>query len=161
VQVSDEGVVPGDRLVGILDADGGISVYPMHSDALVHLYESDVAWIDVRWDLQSGDETGHKVVISMLAVNKPGSLAQISSTIAASEANVHDLFMRSVSDDFHRLVFVLEVRDLAQLTDVLKMLQRTSGLSEVQRATVEDSEVVTRMSRENATLPPGHNQEKP
>jgi guanosine-3',5'-bis(diphosphate) 3'-pyrophosphohydrolase len=81
----------------------------------------------------------------MLAVHKPGSLAQISSAIAACEANIHNLYMRAVSEDFHRLVFAIEVRDLAQLTDVLKMLQHTTGLSEVQRATVAEADAVNRI----------------
>src|SRR5690606_29801930 len=34
VTVSGEGVVPGDRLVGILQPDAPIMVYPIHSDAL-------------------------------------------------------------------------------------------------------------------------------
>ncbi len=50
VKTSPEGVVPGDRMVGILGTDGVLSVYPIHSDALVKLYDQDVAWIDVLWD---------------------------------------------------------------------------------------------------------------
>ena len=35
VSFSPEGIVPGDRLVGIMEPDGPIVVYPIHSDALV------------------------------------------------------------------------------------------------------------------------------
>ena len=59
----------------------------------------------------------------MLAVNQPGSLAQISSAIAACEANIHNLVMRMGSPDFHKFIFEIEVRDLAQLTDVLATLK--------------------------------------
>ena len=139
VELSAEGVVPGDRLVGIMRPGSPIIIYPIHSDALVAMHDSDVAWIDVRWDIAGHEDRYHKVVISMLTVNKPGALAQISSAIAAAEANIHNLVMRIVSPDFHKNLFELEVKDLAQLTEVLSALKLTHGLSQVRRATVAEA----------------------
>jgi guanosine-3',5'-bis(diphosphate) 3'-pyrophosphohydrolase len=79
------------------------------------------------------------VVISMLAVDRTGSLAQIASAIAACDANIQNLVMVLTSPDFHKMTFEIEVRDLAQLTDVLATLKRTPGLSSVHRATVDDA----------------------
>jgi len=50
--------------------------------------------------------------------------------------------MRMISPDFHQMMFEIEVRDLAQLTDVLATLKRTPGLSAVQRATIRDAETI-------------------
>jgi guanosine-3',5'-bis(diphosphate) 3'-pyrophosphohydrolase len=140
--ISPEGVVPGDRMIGILRPNAPIIIYPAHSDVLTTLYDSDVAWIDVRWDLAGKEDRSHKVVISMLVQNKPGVLAQIASAIAAAEANIHNLVMRIVSPDFHKNIFELEVRDLAQLTEVLSALKLTHGLSQVRRASVAEAESV-------------------
>lgn len=145
VEVSPEGVVPGDRLVGIMTPDTPITIYPIHSDALSDLYDSDVAWIDVRWDLAGREDRDHPCVISMQAQNKPGSLAQISTVIAACEANIHNLVMRMESPDFHRFIFQIEVRDLAQLTDVLNSLKLAAGISDVQRATVAEARALDRL----------------
>jgi len=142
VEVSPEGVVPGDRLIGIMRPSSPIVIYPVHSDALTSLYESDVAWIDVRWDIVGKEDRQYKAVITMLVQNKPGALAQISAAIAAAEANIHNLVMRIVSPDFHKNIFELEVRDLAQLTEVLSALKLTHGLSQVRRATVAEAESV-------------------
>jgi guanosine-3',5'-bis(diphosphate) 3'-pyrophosphohydrolase len=101
-----------------------------------------VAWIDVRWDVAGREDRSYKVVISMLTVNKPGALAQISAAIAAAEANIHNLVMRIVSPDFHKNIFEIEVRDLVQLTDVLSTLKLTHGLSQVRRATVAEAALV-------------------
>jgi guanosine-3',5'-bis(diphosphate) 3'-pyrophosphohydrolase len=142
VKVSAEGAVPGDRLVGILEPDVPVMVYPIHSDALVDLHDSDVAWIDVRWDVAGREDEPHKVAITMESVNRPGSLAQISSAIASCEANINNLVMRMISPDFHQMMFEVEVRDLAQLTDVLATLKRTPGLSAVQRASIADARTI-------------------
>jgi len=139
VEVSPEGVVPGDRLVGIMRPGAPIMVYPIHSDALVSLHDSDVAWIDVRWDLTHREHLTHKAVIAILAVNRPGSLAHLASAIAAGEANIHNMTMGMGAPDFHKFIIELEVRDLAQLTDVLSQLKLTPGLSSVQRATVAEA----------------------
>ncbi|MEO6394822.1 MAG: bifunctional (p)ppGpp synthetase/guanosine-3',5'-bis(diphosphate) 3'-pyrophosphohydrolase [Devosia sp.] len=152
VAVSPEGIVPGDRLVGILKPDGPIMVYPIQSEALAELHDSDVAWIDVRWHFTGREDRSHKVVISMLAVNRPGSLAQVSAAIAAAEANIHNLVMRMASPDFHKFIFEIEVKDLAQLTDVLSTLKLTHGLSQVQRATIAEAGSLSQMEWDGQAL---------
>ena len=144
-EVSPEGVVPGDRLVGIMVPGSPITIYPIHSDALAELYDGDVAWIDVRWDIVGREDRNYQCIISLQAQNKPGSLAQIASVIAACEANIHNLVMRMESPDFHKFIFQLEVRDLAQLTDVLNSLKLTTSLSEVRRGTVNEARSLTRV----------------
>jgi GTP diphosphokinase / guanosine-3',5'-bis(diphosphate) 3'-diphosphatase len=146
VALSPEGIVPGDRLVGIMEPDRPITIYPIHSDALVELHNSDVAWIDVRWDVTGPrQERNHKVCIAMLALNKPGTLAQVSTAIAACEANIHNLSMRMGSPDFHKFIFEIEVRDLAQLTDVIATLKLTPGLSDVHRATIAEASALSQL----------------
>jgi len=146
VELSREGIVPGDRLIGILTEDGRMTVYPIHSDALGELHDQDVAWIDVRWDLD-GEERAYPAAIAMHSLNRPGSLAQISSAIAACDANITNLVMRVISSDFHELVFEIEVRDLAQLTDVLATLKRTQGLTRVARANVLQASAIAGMEK--------------
>jgi GTP diphosphokinase / guanosine-3',5'-bis(diphosphate) 3'-diphosphatase len=143
VEISGEGVVPGDRLVGILQPDAPMMVYPIHSDALIDLHDSDVAWVDVRWDIAGREDRLYPTVITMESVNRPGSLAQISSAIAACDANINNLVMRMVSPDFHQMIFEIEVRDLAQLTDVLATLKRSPGISAVQRASIREAGMIS------------------
>jgi guanosine-3',5'-bis(diphosphate) 3'-pyrophosphohydrolase len=143
VSITGEGVVPGDRLVGILQPDAPIVVYPIHSEVLAQMHDKDVAWVDVRWDLAGEEDRLFANVISMESLNKPGSLAQISSAIAACDANINNLVMRMISPDFHQMIFEIEVRDLAQLTDVLATLKRSPGLSAVQRAGAREAGMIS------------------
>jgi len=53
--------------------------------------------------------------------------------------------MRMESPDFHRFIFQIEVRDLAQLTDVLNSLKLTAGISDVQRASVAEARSLDRL----------------
>ena len=139
VRISPEGVVPGDRLVGIFDEDRLLTIYPIDSEALAEQHEGKAMWLDVRWDLKDGDESAHRAVVAMQSVNKPGQLAQVSAAIASCEANIQNLLVRAISPDFHAMLFELELRDLAQLTDVLSTLKRTPGLTRVHRASYAES----------------------
>ncbi|MDV3251245.1 bifunctional (p)ppGpp synthetase/guanosine-3',5'-bis(diphosphate) 3'-pyrophosphohydrolase [Devosia sp. BK] len=143
VTISGEGVVPGDRLVGILEPQAPLMVYPIHSEALIEKHDGDLAWVDVRWDVAATEDRLYATVVSMESVNKPGSLAQISSAIAACDANINNLVMRMISPDFHQMIFEIEVRDLAQLTDVLATLKRSPGLSAVQRAGIREASMIS------------------
>jgi guanosine-3',5'-bis(diphosphate) 3'-pyrophosphohydrolase len=129
--------------VGILESGMPLTVFPIHSDALIAKHDSDVAWVDVRWNLAGREDKLYPTVISMESVNRPGSLAQISSAIAACEANINNLVMRMISPDFHQMIFEIEVRDLAQLTDVLQTLKRSPGLSAVQRAGIREAGMIS------------------
>ncbi len=143
IRVSPEGAVPGERLVGILTPDDCLTVYPIDSEALAEFHDSKSAWLDVRWDQEEGDERAHRVVIAMQAANKPGMLAQVSAAIAACEGNIHNLLVRAISPDFHAMLFELELRDAAQLNDVLATLKRTSGLTSVHRASKTEATAFT------------------
>ncbi|MGV3574821.1 MAG: RelA/SpoT family protein [Devosia sp.] len=143
VTITGEGVVPGDRLVGILEPNAPLTVYPIHSDALIEKHDGDVAWVDVRWDVAATEDKLYATVVSMESVNRPGSLAQISAAIASCEANINNLVMRMISPDFHQMIFEIEVRDLAQLTDVLATLKRSPGLSAVQRAGLREASMIS------------------
>ncbi len=135
VEIAPEGVVPGERPVGILRPGSPLTIYPIDSQSLAPVHDSDVAWIDVRWDARGLENRLHKCAISVSAVNRPGSLAQVAGAIAQSHANIHNLVMRMTSPDFHQFIFLLEVRNLAQLNDLLGSLKLVAGLSDVRRAT--------------------------
>jgi GTP diphosphokinase / guanosine-3',5'-bis(diphosphate) 3'-diphosphatase len=135
VHLAPEGVLPGDRLVGILDANSELTIYPIESEALDGFHEPGNFWLDVRWDIANGTANRlHHSVIALLSTNRRGALAHVSAAIAACEANIHNVLVRAISPDFHAMLFELEVRDLAQLNDVLSTLRRTAGLSNVRRA---------------------------
>jgi hypothetical protein len=51
--------------------------------------------------------------------------------------------MRMDSPDLHKFIIELEVRDLAQLTDVLSQIKLTSGLSSARRATIAEASALS------------------
>jgi guanosine-3',5'-bis(diphosphate) 3'-pyrophosphohydrolase len=148
VQIAPEGVVPGDRLVGILPEGGPLTIYPIGSDALPEFDESPVLWIDVLWSLSEDEDTKFSTVLAVHSVNKPGILAQITSAIATAGANISNLVSRSAHADFNEMLFELDLTDITQLNDVIATLNRIVGVAKVLRATAAEAEVISSMSKQ-------------
>jgi len=133
VRFAPEGAVPGDRIVGIMQPGAGIIIYPIQSPALTAYDDQPERWIDVRWDLEAGREERFPARIRVLAINAPGSLAEISQLIAASDANIQNLSMVRTAPDFTEMMIDMEVWDLKHLTKVIAQLKRAGGVSEAWR----------------------------
>ncbi|WP_029356201.1 bifunctional (p)ppGpp synthetase/guanosine-3',5'-bis(diphosphate) 3'-pyrophosphohydrolase [Bosea sp. 117] len=127
------GAVPGDRIVGILTAGEGITVYPIQSPALQDFEEEPERWLDVRWDVDEDDPQRFPAQLVVTASNEPGSLAQIAQVIGERDGNIDNLRMTSRSNDFTRMVIDVEVYDLRHLNGIIADLRSRPVVSSVER----------------------------
>ncbi|WP_112811804.1 RelA/SpoT family protein [Ensifer sp.] len=133
VHFSAAGAVPGDRIVGIMDKDKGITIYPIQSPILQKFDEEPERWIDVRWDLDEANSSRFMARIAISALNEPGTLAEVAQSIATSDVNIRSLSMGRVAADFSELQFDLEVWDLRQLNHLITQLKELPSISTVKR----------------------------
>ena len=133
VRFAPEGAVPGDRIVGILQPGSGITIYPIQSPSLTAFDDQPERWIDVRWDIDEDMKERFPARISVMAINEPGSLANIAQVVAANDANIHMLSMLRTAPDFTEMLIDLEVWDLKQLNRLLSQLKDNPSVSEAKR----------------------------
>jgi len=133
VRFSPEGAVPGDRIVGILQPGAGIVVYPIQSPALAAYDDQPERWIDVRWDIDAEMDERFSTRISVIAINSPGSLAEVSRIIAGNDANIQNLSMVRTAPDFTEMIIDLEVRDLKHLNRIISRLKEIKLVSDAHR----------------------------
>jgi GTP diphosphokinase / guanosine-3',5'-bis(diphosphate) 3'-diphosphatase len=129
------GAVPGDRIVGILTPDVGITIYPIQSPALKDFEDTPDRWLDVRWDVDESDESPHRFParIVLQSVNEPGSLAQIAQVIADHDGNIDNIRMSRKSPDFTSVTIDLEVYDLKHLTAIIAQLRAKRVVAKAER----------------------------
>jgi RelA/SpoT family (p)ppGpp synthetase len=127
------GAVPGDRIVGILTPDVGVTIYPIQSTALQAFEDETERWLDVRWDMAADRVVRFPAKISVSALNEPGSLATIAGAIADLDANIDNLKMVRHAADFHEILIDLEVWDLKHLTHIMNQLRAKPNVSGVTR----------------------------
>ncbi|MEW9806706.1 RelA/SpoT family protein [Mesorhizobium marinum] len=133
VRFADEGAVPGDRIVGILQPGSGITIYPIQSPSLQAFDDQPERWIDVRWDIDETNKERFPARVSVTAINAPGSLAEIAQVIAVNDANIHSLSMIRTAPDFTEMLVDLEVWDLKHLNRLLTQLKNNTSVSDARR----------------------------
>ncbi|CZT34649.1 RelA/SpoT family protein [Rhizobium sp. 9140] len=133
VHFSASGAVPGDRIVGIMEKDKGITIYPIQSPSLQQFDDESERWIDVRWDLDQANNTRFMVRVQVNALNEPGTLADIAQSLATGDINIRAITMGPIAADFSELMLDLEVWDLRQLNHMLTQLKELPVVSTVKR----------------------------
>jgi GTP pyrophosphokinase len=122
------GAVPGDRIVGIMTPGEGVTIYPIQSPALADFDNEPDRWLDVRWDVETGDSSQRfPARIALQSMNEPGSLAQITQVIADHDGNIENISMKRRTQDFTDVTIDLSVWDLKHLNAITAEL-RPNGL---------------------------------
>ncbi len=127
------GAVPGDRIVGILTPGEGVTIYPIQSPALAAFDNEPERWLDVRWDLDDKAMQRFPARIALNSINEPGSLAQITTTIAEHDGNIDAVAMHRPNPDFTNVTIDLTVWDLKHLSAIISELREKRVISRVER----------------------------
>src|ERR1700730_8755832 len=127
------GAVPGDRIVGILTAGEGITIYPIQSPALKEFEDQPERWLDVRWDVDEKTPQRFPAQLTVQSVNEPGSLAQIAQVIAEHDGNIDNIRMSRQSPDFTEVTIDLEVYNLKHLTSIISQLRAKKVIAAAER----------------------------
>jgi RelA/SpoT family (p)ppGpp synthetase len=134
VNFADGGAVPGDRIVGILTPGQGITIYPIHANALKAFDEEPERWIDVTWDIDEDNPQRFPAKIAVTAMNEPGSLAQIAAVIGEADGNIQNVKMTNQVPDYTEMLIDLDVWDLQHLNEILVGLRAKDVVSSAARA---------------------------
>jgi GTP pyrophosphokinase len=127
------GAVPGDRIVGILTPGEGITIYPIHAEALREFEDAPDRWLDVRWDVDDDRDQRFPAKIALATVNEPGTLAQITQVIAENDGNIDNVKMSRRSPESTDMIIDVEVWDLKHLNAIISQLKTRSVVSSVKR----------------------------
>jgi GTP diphosphokinase / guanosine-3',5'-bis(diphosphate) 3'-diphosphatase len=127
------GAVPGERIIGIRTPDNSITIYPIHSPALIEFDDKPELWLDVRWDLDTGAKALYPTQIQVTTLNEPGALGVISTTIGEAGANIDNVVFNPTGPDFQEVRFDLQVVDIQHLNAIIAQLRDKPVVSKVER----------------------------
>ncbi|KFE66714.1 RelA/SpoT family protein [Hyalangium minutum] len=121
--------VPGDPIVGFITRGRGVTV---HTDNCEKSMATDPERrVDVSWDVRG--DFKRPVTLRVLTADRPGLLADISNTFSKKGVNISQANCRATGDDRAVNTFEVTISDLKQLTDVMKAIERISGVTSVER----------------------------
>jgi GTP diphosphokinase / guanosine-3',5'-bis(diphosphate) 3'-diphosphatase len=123
--------VPGDRILGYITRGRGLTIHTVDCPNLEALdYDRD-RLVEVEWDTST--PSTHAVKVSVVAVDKTGVLANVSSAISECHANISRAEIATREDRKAVLNFIVEVSDTHHLEQVLKAVERVEGVITARR----------------------------
>jgi guanosine-3',5'-bis(diphosphate) 3'-pyrophosphohydrolase len=125
--------VPGDPVVGIVTRGRGVTVHRMDCPNTFDGRVAPERRVVVEWS-RAADEA-FAVKLSIYGVDRTSLLADIAKAIAATNTNIRTAGIKA-SDRNARGAFVVEVRDLDHLRQVMKAVELVPGVEAVDREQV-------------------------
>lgn len=123
--------VPGDPILGYITRGRGLTIHAKGCPNLEALdYEKD-RLVDVEWDATI--EGNHSVKVCVLTIDRPGVLANVSSAISASQANISRAEITTREDQKAVLDFVIEISNILHLERTLEAIGRVEGVISAKR----------------------------
>jgi len=123
--------VPGDRILGYITRGRGLTIHSVDCPNLEALDYDRARLVEVEWDTAA--PSLHAVKIAVIAQDKTGVLANVSSAIAECKANISRAEIITREDRKAELDFIVEVDDTAHLNRVLKTIERIDGVITARR----------------------------
>lgn len=123
--------VPGDKILGYITRGRGLTIHAVDCPNLGALDYDRNRLVDVEWDTATPGQ--HAVNIAVIAEDKTGVLANVSSAIAGSDANISRAEITTREDRKAELHFVVEIADTNHLSRVLKAIERVDGVITARR----------------------------
>ena len=123
--------VPGDRIIGYITRGRGLTIHAVDCPNLEALDYDKERLVEVEWDATT--PSTHSVKMSIVAVDKTGVLANVSSAIAECHANISRAEITTREDRKAVLDFVVEVSDTRHLEQVIKAVERVDGVITARR----------------------------
>jgi GTP pyrophosphokinase len=121
--------VPGDPIAGFITRGRGVTV---HTDKCEKALATDPERrVDVSWDVRGDFKS--PVTLRVLTADRPGLLADISNTFSKKGVNISQANCRATGDDRAVNTFEVTISDLKQLTDLIRSIERLTGVHSVER----------------------------
>ena len=123
--------VPGDRIIGYITRGRGLTIHTEDCPNLDALDYDKARLVDVDWDTTQA--TTVAVKISVLTLDKPGMLANVSAAITNAEANISRAEITTREDRKALFDFIVEVQNTAHVDRVVKAIEKIDGVLQARR----------------------------
>jgi len=125
--------VPGDRIVGILEPDKGLTVHTIDCAKLAAFEDQEEVWRDLRWSPEAERSTLSHGRLTATIQNAPGVLGQVCTIIGDAGGNILNLKMHHAQADFLDADLEIEVVDAKHLTHIAAALRACPSVETVER----------------------------
>ena len=129
--------LPGDDVVGFITRGHGVSVHKC--DCANYLSQKDDPdqkdrWITVHWESSKTDPVYFKTTLDIIAVDRIGLLADVSSALAMINIYIYESSSRELKNGNAILSVTLSVAGMDQLNSVVARIKKIKNVISVERS---------------------------
>ena len=124
-------LVPGDKIVGIIIPEKGITIYSVESDELLEYENFPESWVKLDWKKEIEFTFIARIIVTL--VNEVGVLNSITSTIADYGGNISNLILNEKDNDFYNLIIDINVNDNKHINAIVESLDGLPVIESVKR----------------------------
>ncbi|MBI1237114.1 MAG: RelA/SpoT family protein [Alphaproteobacteria bacterium] len=133
--------LPGDRIVGVMVPEKGVTIHTIDCDRLTEHDESDPdRWIDLGWTAEAEENAVSAARVHAVMHNTPGALAEIAKAVGENRGNIGNIKTLKRAKDFFEMQFDIEVFDNRHLANIISALKMCSSVVSAERARGETDE---------------------
>ena len=127
--------VPGDDIVGFITRGYGVSVH--RSDCINHINgrldpNGGGRWIDVSWAAETSEN--YTTTLKISSSERNGLVMDIAAVLSTLNAKVNSLNARNMGSGLASTTITLEVKNLADLRNIIAKISAVPGVTEVSRS---------------------------
>jgi GTP pyrophosphokinase len=121
--------IPGEPVIGFITRGRGVTV---HAKNCRHLSNADSErMVEVEWESSEG--MNHLAKLKVTNISKKGMLADISTILSQSEANIINAELHTTVDKKGISTFTIEVSDYNQLKEIIAKIKTIKEVLKVER----------------------------
>ena len=123
--------VPGDKIMAFVSSDRGVVIHRVNCKNVREFRKHPDRCVDVAWaPITKGL---FPVAVRVIALNTPGVLANISTSIGEAGSNIETVAQPEANPETATLLFTISVKDRTHMARVIRRLRRNSNVIRVNR----------------------------
>ncbi|MBT8473056.1 MAG: bifunctional (p)ppGpp synthetase/guanosine-3',5'-bis(diphosphate) 3'-pyrophosphohydrolase [Marinicaulis sp.] len=132
--------LPGERIVGIRNDDGGVAVHTIYCDTLATDEPEESRWLDLKWREGQEDNITAFARITVTVQNGVGVLSEVAGIVARYGVSIASIRLQNRSKEFLEMVMDVEVHDAKQLSQTLAGIRAAPTVLSAERTGSVDDE---------------------
>jgi guanosine-3',5'-bis(diphosphate) 3'-pyrophosphohydrolase len=123
--------VPGDKIMAFVSSDRGVVIHRVNCKNVREFRKHPDRCVDVAWaPITKGL---FPVAVRIIALNTPGVLANISTSIGEAGSNIETVAQPEANPETATLLFTISVKNRTHMARVIRRLRRNSNVIRVYR----------------------------
>ena len=126
--------LPGDDIIGFITRGHGVSIHKkdcVNYTSRRKTPEDESRWIAVHW--AKDNQTNYNATLDIVANDRNGLLADISTTLAGIRIPIHEVFARELKNGNANVVITISIAGTEQLNGVINKLRKIDGVISIDR----------------------------